>query len=93
MGYKEQVRLRLAYLKAARNVARSGEHAGWQAVAAAMQDLEEFRDMHRWLEENRSIRAQLDQLCLSARKGETVPRGPRGARQEIASRRRQEGRR
>lgn len=80
MRYDERVRQRLAFLKSARNVARSGDHADWESVVAAMQQGDEFRDVREWLEDDRSIRAQLNQLCLAARKGETVPRGPRGAR-------------
>ena len=80
MSYEEQARKRIAFLKQARNLARSGEHPNWEGVAAALESPNGARDARLYLEDNWSMRAQLNQLCLAARKGETVPRGPRGAR-------------
>lgn len=82
MSYEEQARKRIAFLNHARNLARSGDHLDSGSVAAAMETLDGFPDARRYLEGNRSLRAQLDQLCRAAKKGETVPRGPRGARRK-----------
>lgn len=81
MSYGEQVRRRVAMLNTARNVARSGEHANWESVAAEMEVAGDFRDVRRAFEADWTIRAQLDELCRAAGKGQTVPRGPRGARE------------
>ncbi len=48
MSYEEQARKRIAFLKNARNLARSGEHSNWESVAAAMETPESCPETRRY---------------------------------------------
>ena len=63
--YKKRV-ARAALLEQARNLARSGEHAGVESIMTAMQGVEAFDDVRHWFEDW-AFRHQLNRLCAIAR--------------------------
>jgi hypothetical protein len=70
---------RVAVLNHARNLARSGRYAGWEAIQADTQSFSDVSGAERWFSDP-AFRAQLNHLCEFARQGYTGPRGPRGRR-------------
>ena len=70
---------RVAVLNHARNLARSGRYAGWEAIQADTHAFSDLSGAERWFGDP-AFRAQLNRLCELAREGQTGPRGPRGRR-------------
>ena len=70
---------RVFVLDYARNLARSGQYAGWEAVQAETRAFISLSPAETWFADP-AFRAQLNQLCELARKGHTGPRGWKGAR-------------
>ena len=67
-AFRRRRMVRAALLERARDLARSGEHGGAEAVIAAMRHAEAFDDARCWLDDW-SFRHQLDRLCAMARQG------------------------
>lgn len=66
-------------LNYARDLARCGRYADWEAVQADTRAFADLTAAETWFADP-AFRTQLNQLCQLAREGRTGPRGPRGAR-------------